>query len=208
MGVHSELLVQVWHDYFRTYKVGKGDIVVDVGAHTGNFVDIALKQNPTTIIAIEPSPPNYRKLCRRFKNSSVVTCIEKAVWFRLGQIYFNAQGREQDNVNVSYIPYLQPYVKQDKLCVVECDMLDNICKSLPRVDFLKIDVEGSEIAVLLGAVATLQKTGHVAIAIYQCDKHAQVVNHEVHIKCLERILQTHGFTTTINQKKRVLCGDK
>lgn len=67
--------------------------------------------------------------------------------------------------------FLNPFKKMVSTIVVNTDNLDNFCnkKKVRNIDILKIDTEGTEIDVLLGAKKMLNKTSIVCVEI-QSDK--------------------------------------
>ncbi len=198
------------HNYFYTYHLREDDVVVDVGAYIGNFTRDALTLGASKIIAVEPSPPNIQAL-HTIKDPRL-TIIQKAVWYTHTQYPFNLKhSAEVSCLAAPNIPYWLPENIVGNI-TVECDTLDNICINLTNVDFLKMDIEGSEVAALLGANHVLQRTKHVAIAVYDRDDYAQVTNYTAHNTALTRILETYGFHVRINTEeespRRVITGDK
>ncbi|WP_217523423.1 FkbM family methyltransferase [Pleurocapsa sp. PCC 7327] len=64
---------------------------------------------------------------------------------------------------------LRKHRKRDDLVTkveVQCDSLDNILDPDRQVDFIKIDVEGGELAILRGAANTLSK--YHPLLLFEC----------------------------------------
>jgi len=120
--------------------------VVDVGADIGYFL-LLFEQSigpAGSIVCLEPEPDNARELERNIRANSL-TNVE---FLRL------AAGDEDGLVSLS--PGINGVVKPDGSgsLTVEIRRLDSLLRD--RVDFLKIDVEGFEHHVLLGAERVLR----------------------------------------------------
>jgi len=140
--------------------INRGDIAIDVGANIG-FVSIELAGlvgEFGKVIAIEPSKNTYRKLVRTISlNDAVqITPIRVAC--------SNTVGREK-LYSIGLSSGLKSLKTRDEGSDrkpaedVATQPLDKIFfeMGMSRVDFIKIDVEGSELEVLLGAQQILHK---------------------------------------------------
>jgi FkbM family methyltransferase len=141
------ILVEVFEDdvYERVFKVGKGDVVVDAGAHVGMFTVKALREvgEEGLVIAIEPEERNFELLRRNTKGYRNVRLVRKAVGDRAGKaIFYVSELSGEHSIKKSN--------RTVKSIEVEVDTLSNILSSLgiSRVGFLKTDVEGAELEVL------------------------------------------------------------
>lgn len=201
------------HDYCHNYKPKQGDTVVDVGANEGVFTKYALELGASKIIAVEPSPLHYERLKTRYHKDKRVNVIGKAAWHSKTRLNFTYTNSEHDMVVAPEVSYLIPMPYARGITTVDADTLDNILAKINHVALLKVDVEGAELAVLLGARLTLQHTSHVALAIYPYDNHAQVHNVKAHKIALRRVLETYGFHVeevdgNYEFKEQVMLGDK
>jgi FkbM family methyltransferase len=135
-----------------------GMCVLDVGAHHGLYTLLASKRvgNDGKVIAFEPSPRERRLLARNLHlNSSSNTLIEP---FALGnkpskaKLYL-VQGGE-DGCNSLRPPAVSASTQTE---IVDVDSLDRYLEKagIDKVDFVKLDVEGAEREVLLGAQGLL-----------------------------------------------------
>lgn len=140
-------------DYLQKF-VGKGDIFIDVGANIGLFT---LKAAPQAghVVAVEPGAEACAQLdanlaLNRFDN---VTVVRKALSDRAGRaaLFHNPLGH--DPQAFSLVSDGSDAGSEQ----VELVTLDSVVEEigLPRVDCIKIDVEGAEAAVIAGAGATL-----------------------------------------------------
>jgi len=127
-----------------------GDIVVEVGAYVGLFsVAMARRVAPLgQVHAIEPNPDNYRKLENMVAVNQATSRVRTALLAlgkERGSAWFEpraSESRVSDTASATAIR-------------VEIDTLDGYLGDR-RIDILKIDVEGLEEEVLLGATRLLQ----------------------------------------------------
>lgn len=128
--------------------------IFDVGANTGQFASLTLKNNPNAnIYSFEPHPISFAKL--NLLKSSNFRCFN----IGLGAVnskmtlydYKNNQGSEHAALNKDVITN----VHDGEASEIEVDIvrIDDFCAehNVEQVDLLKIDVEGFELDVLKGA---------------------------------------------------------
>lgn len=135
-----------------------GMTVIDIGAHIGYYSLLFAKLvGPRgSVFSFEPLPANFALLEKnvRLNNLHWVTPLNLAVFSRPGQITITVPD-DQPNPGSASVRADHGAQKFD----VNAITLDAFCVSRRlRPDFLKIDVEGAEQEVLLGARATIQ--GH------------------------------------------------
>lgn len=129
--------------------VNPSDYVVDIGAHEG-YISCLLSQivEGGKVFSIEPNPENLAFLNRNVKLNSAanIKVIEKAVGKEKAKMPFYCS--TDLGANGSLIPF--SYFSQDQV-EVDVDTLDNLLADLKRLNFLKVDTEGNELDVFLGA---------------------------------------------------------
>ena len=136
--------------YFNMLRrlINFGDTVIDVGAHKG-YVSLLMQKlaGGGRIFAIEPNPENLVSLHRNIdlNLAANIKVIEKAVSDQKRRM--NLYCSPNIGANASLIPY--SYFPEDKI-EVEVDTLDDMFGDLERLNFIKVDTEGSELQVLLG----------------------------------------------------------
>jgi FkbM family methyltransferase len=144
--------------------IGPGDIVIDCGAHVGFFVRAALKAGAGLVVAIEIAPDNLTCLKRNLAaeiSSGKVIIYEKGVWDRDDHLDLNIN---DDNSGADSI-----VAKGDRSIKIALTTLDKIVKELrlQRVDFVKMDIEGSEQNALKGSAKTLKEfKPKLSVAVY------------------------------------------
>ena len=134
------------------------------------------------VIAFEPDKKNYRRLIANINLNSLdnVIPINKGLWKENTELRFdNLQSGISSlspNGNISI-----PVVKLD-------DELERL--NIPKVDFIKMDIEGAELEAIKGCRKVLNNNNvKLAIASYH------IVNGEKTCFELEKMLQKLGFKT-------------
>ncbi|KKN39661.1 hypothetical protein LCGC14_0740960 [marine sediment metagenome] len=149
--------------YERVYRPQEGDTVIDVGAYVGMFSVKASYEVRGTgrVFAVEPSLDNEQYLRRNTKRLRNITCVPVALGACTGYGRLTAADAS---------PCHQLTQRKDKGTEeVRIETMDDMVARLEigKVDFIKIDAEGSELKVLQGATNTLRNNRlHLAIAAY------------------------------------------
>jgi FkbM family methyltransferase len=148
--------------YEKVYRPQEGDIVIDVGAYVGMFsIKTALKVGRNgMVIAIEPSISNF-------------TFLEGNTWEFQNIFPFKIGLSEEDKEEKLYLSHASAchtlIPSHKKYEAIKLVTLDNLAETmrLRKVDFVKIDAEGSEMKILKGAVETIRNCKPVfSIAAY------------------------------------------
>lgn len=137
--------------YDKLRPLQEGDVVVDAGAHIGVFtVRASLKVGKTgKVYAFEPERENFKYLSLNTKGLKNVEIFETALWSSEGsKTLYHSKGNTGGHSLFSYNGREAAYE-------VKTARLDDIVTG--KVDFLKIDVERSELEVLRGAEKILEK---------------------------------------------------
>jgi FkbM family methyltransferase len=151
--------------YIAKYKLQEGDVVLDCGAYVGAFTLYAARAVGCkgVVIAFEPDPVNYEKLISNIKlnNLTNVIAVNKGVWSNNTTLPFNARHDECAHVILE-----DSSGYNNKVSFVSVDSeLETL--GIHRVNFIKMDVEGSEIEAIRGASRVLDHNNvHLAIASY------------------------------------------
>jgi len=152
------------------FKPRPNDIVVDVGAYIGTYTLMAARRvkQKGLVIAVEPDPENFRLLLLNLSLNGIrnVMPIRVAVADVDGDTTFFVS-KERPRSSVTRIPE-----DLENKIIVHAVKLDTIVGklALPRIDWLKIDVEGAEALVLKGASKTLEITRRLIIEVWPENK--------------------------------------
>lgn len=136
--------------------------IIDVGASEGRFATKARELFPEAIIySFEPIPRSYQKLIKKFNSDKNFKAFNTALGNAIGELEFNQNEHigassflEISKLQIDAHPYTQNYSK----IKVAVDKLDNLIKAsdlTPNI-ILKLDVQGYEIEVLMGAERLLK----------------------------------------------------
>jgi FkbM family methyltransferase len=134
-------------------KLQRKEVFVDVGANIGKYTlpMARIVGDEGIVVAIEPSLLNYRTLRRNIESNGIknVIAINVAAWDKECTLrLFTAKWAGRSSI------------KKDRgqgWTEVKARRMDNVLRelSLRRVDWIKIDVEGSECEALLGLQETI-----------------------------------------------------
>jgi FkbM family methyltransferase len=153
-------------------NIEKDDTVFDVGAHFGFFSYYAVQKGAKEVYAFEPNPSTFEILKKHAKIwSDKIKPLEFALYSSSGfldlfiptPLSISSTLREKENCEK---------VK------VKTITLDSFVKgyNVERVDFIKIDAEGSEREILKGAKETIKKfKPKMAIAAYHLPDDKKVI---------------------------------
>lgn len=142
-------------------------IVIDCGAHVGVFTREALRAGAKTVVAVEPAPDNLACLRRNFEReiaSGKVIVYPKGVWDKDDVLKLNVYG-----TNTGKNSFILDRGQEAAVVELPLTTIDKLVQELklPRVDFIKMDIEGSEQKALTGGAKTLAAyRPKLAIATY------------------------------------------
>jgi FkbM family methyltransferase len=149
-------------------SVQKGDVVLDCGAHFGAFTRYALDRGAALVVAIEIAPTSIASLQRTFAaeiGAKRVVVYPKGVSDRDATLTLRLSGHASAASTIA-LAGGRPGPQ------VQVTTIDGIVSELKlsRVDFIKMDVEGSEAAAIRGAAAVLSTSRpRMAISCYHND---------------------------------------
>lgn len=144
-----------WHFYEDSFtKVKANDIVVDCGASEGLF-SLSCHSRCQKVYIIEPLPRFLKSLARTFENINNIETIPFALSDEIGQAYI-------DDQDISSPVNFKSGQK------INLETLDNLFYKQNRpISYLKVDIEGSEMAMLRGGTNTIKRyKPRIAIATY------------------------------------------
>jgi FkbM family methyltransferase len=161
------------HPYFvGSTDIAPGMIVLDVGANIGLFAKQALGAGAARVVCLEPSAGTANALRLNLESavsSGRVSILEKGAWDCAASVQMTVDPKRPARSScVDRPPEETAYqltVAVDRIDRVVGDLL------LPRVDFIKMDIEGAECKALEGAVETLRRhRPRLAVAVEHTDQ--------------------------------------
>lgn len=134
----------------------EGMIAVDIGANIG-FHTLRLSRwagSKGKVYAFEPDPHNFELLVHNVEANGCrnVVCLRKAVSDKTGQATLFLSPYNRGDHRLQAAPDGRPSVE------VETVALDDILSSQPRVDLIKMDIQGAEYRALLGMEKLLRRS--------------------------------------------------
>ncbi|HTO14278.1 MAG TPA: FkbM family methyltransferase [Edaphocola sp.] len=131
-------------------KKGKANCCVDVGVLDGEIIDLFLKYIPHgSIHGIEPIPQKIEYLKKKFRFNTNVKLHEFAAGNKNESGPFNLVSSNPSYSGLKKRDY--PKLEKIETVKVKIRKLDDILNNEEKIDLIKIDVEGGEYDVLLGA---------------------------------------------------------
>jgi FkbM family methyltransferase len=156
----------------RFFRPSRDSVVVDVGANIGGY-SIRLAPRVHRVVAIEPEPHNYEQLLAHIRQNHITNVVpmQAAISDRRGRATFHLAedaGRHSLESSAWGIPTGQTIEVETLLLDEVVDM-----QGLTSIDWLKIDVERHELAVLRGGTKALRMTRNLILE-FELSQFAQV----------------------------------
>lgn len=166
VGVTPDLLMNGCYEKYETtvFKkiVKEGMTVVDIGAHIGYYTLLAanLVGESGRVYAFEPDPNNYALLVKNIRSNSYnnVVPVQKAVSNNVGttKLFLSPENTGDHRI----------YNSHDERYSIEIETvtLDEYLKDKEnRIDMIKMDIQGAEMAALQGMMEILNKNDDIKI---------------------------------------------
>lgn len=136
-------------DVFDLMHVSSFNVYADLGAYTGDTIRELKAYAPSLkyVFAMEPDRKNFKKLERYADGETdcAIAALNMAAWSEPTTLTFDCSGNRNSNITSA-----------GKTVEIDADALDNILMG-HRVDYIKYDVEGSELQAIMGSVKTIKK---------------------------------------------------
>lgn len=157
----------VLREYETLDDLASPSLIVDCGANAGMSSAYFLSRFPTSkVIAVEPDPGNYQQLVHNTRAfGDRIDTVQAGVWSKSVGLKFveNAQGDGRDWAVA--VAEAGPDEQADVQAVGIADLLERSGQS--RISLLKIDIEGSELALFSqGVDAWLGRVDHLVIELH------------------------------------------
>jgi FkbM family methyltransferase len=137
---------------------------IDVGCYRGNFLLEANKFAPSGAhIGFEPIPDIYTKVIKTLGGVNDIRQI--GLSDERGETTFNYVKSNPLYSGIKKRNY--PGKESIEELIIKVDTLDHQLFQSPRVDLIKIDVEGAELNVLKGGINTITKFNPVIVFEYE-----------------------------------------
>jgi FkbM family methyltransferase len=132
-----------------------GDVVIDCGANVGELSALVRQRYGCDVISVEPEPAEAR--CISFNAPGVREVVNAALWKEAGELSFYSKNRSADSSIFETLEY-------DHITKVPTLRLDDLAArhGLARIKLLKLEAEGAEPEILLGASETLRRIEYIS----------------------------------------------
>ena len=201
----SRIIVRPWTEDVRIAKsifskknymnkfvsISPNSVVVDVGANIGAFTIFA-SQWAKKIYSFEPVSDNFRALCANIKLNDIriATPFQMAITSKKGKRNFYIAEREHSGSHSFLLQQYDKAIEVETLSVA--DLLEN--ESLKRINFLKLDCEGSEIEIIEGlSLETAKQIEQIAMEFHGRNDYSQ--------EDMVRRLKMLGFHVGLGEKE-------
>ena len=147
--------IEAKYSSVETLSVPAGSIVLDCGANVGTFTRYALNRGAARVVAIEPAERNLECLRRNFSEDIAkgrVIVYPKGVWDREDVLLLH---EDHATSAMDSVVRGSDNSQGQRIAVTTIDNLVRELK-LPRVDFIKMDIEGAERQAVDGARQTIR----------------------------------------------------
>lgn len=153
-------------DYLKSKVVKDNLVLFDCGANVGDYTKLLFKKFPdASIHCFEPLEITYNKLVENVKNKSAIL-NNLGISDKVGEnvIHYNATNLVLSSL---YDRQMDSSKSLNNVSTIKLTTIDEYCKQngIDHIDFLKMDVEGSEYDALLGAANMLKCNKIKAIQI-------------------------------------------
>ena len=206
-----------WIKFLKKNKYNNFKLLIDVGAHKGESINLFLSNFKTkTIYSFEASPTTFKILLdkidyfrNKFKSSKII--IEKYAIGAVKKKVLLKQLKESSSSTIRNLNENSKYFKK-KLFFLQGDKKDPFFKEIEveqitlsdylmkhyigNVDLLKIDTEGYEFEVLIGAKDVLSK---ISIVLFE-HHYDDMITKNYKFSDIHNLLLTNQFTQLYKSK--------
>lgn len=169
LTLDPELLAPVLDDALYVLpgrSFGRDEVYIDGGAYDGDSVRMFLgrvNSELSRVLAFEPDPATFQRLRANFAGDSRVTPVNRGLYDGDGELSFNADGTRG------------ALLVEAEGVTVPVTSVDSTLNGA-RATFIKMNIEGAELAALRGARATIARySPSLAISAYHLPSHLHEV---------------------------------
>jgi FkbM family methyltransferase len=153
----ATLIIKLLKPYWE-----KAEVILDIGAHIGSHSFLySFFNKDAKIYTFEPQFEIYKVLCENMQTRTNVTCVNTCVGHTICTTNMSKYTHFGENVDMAVCYGDGPTMNLGGMSLgangekVEMITIDSL--NLNRCDYVKIDVEGAESLVLMGARETFTK---------------------------------------------------
>jgi FkbM family methyltransferase len=136
----------------------EGGVFLDVGAHVGHWA-LRLASKASRVIAVEANPETASTLRRNLAINDIgnVDVVRLAAWDEVTSLKLWDPSGQEAGGSTRVLPTGGAGGSQADDGIVTAAPLDSVLADEPRIDLVKLDVEGADIHALKGMAVTLAR---------------------------------------------------
>lgn len=170
-------------------RVEEGDVVFDIGANLGFFSYYSIIKGAKKVYAFEPGESQFKAIEDNFGSLGNLVIEKKAVTEKNGFLKF------AKHKNISIMSGIFDNIDEEIYHIAECQSINlmDYCreKNITKIDFLKMDCEGSEYRIVENFSADFLSIINKIVMEYHFNTDKRLV------KMIEK-LENNGFTVKVN----------
>lgn len=195
------------YDVYNMNLIKSTDIVVDIGAQVGTFSILASKIVEGQVYAFEPTNENFDILNENIIQNKItnITPIKKAIFSKSCEKKISICTCEGGAGSHSFYDETS-----EKTETVICTTLQDfmIRYNLEKIDFLKMDCEGSEYEILFNMPKdTLKKIKYISMEVHTIKEHkvTDLINFLKSQDYIVQVMKLYEEDTIVHAKRRLAC---
>lgn len=188
---HEPVSLKVWMQLARNARV-----IVDAGANFGLFGLIAKVIEPKAqVFLVEALSQHCVRIEKNLRlNAMEATVMNYALGNQQGTVKFYDMDQHDNTIGSLYRPFVEMHQHHRGIKEIEVPMttLDRLMEAhkLPKLDLLKVDVEGAEFELLSGALRTIQHSRPDILCEISSAENAEAI---------DRLISGLGFRYNIHE---------
>jgi len=189
--IHENYHLKKIENYIRKHFNSGIDVIFDVGCYKGSFIEICLNiyKSNFKIYAFEAENKIYERL-KRYKSYKNINIYNFGISDKDGLLDFNVSYQEGTstfsslNNNSKYLNFKSKVLGKkifSEKQKVEVKKIDSFCltNNIKKIDLLKIDTEGHEMSVLLGAEKSMKNIKVILLEVSEHDMYQSYDNTKI-----------------------------
>lgn len=189
--IHENYHLKRIENFIRKNFNSNINIIFDVGCYKGSFIEICLKiyKSDFKIYAFEAEKKIYDRI-NNFKDNKNVNLYNCGISDQDNYLDFNVSYQEGTstfsklNNSSKYLSFKSKILGQkifSEKQKIQVKKIDSFCKinKIEKIDFLKIDTEGHELSVLLGAKEMLKNIKVILLEVSEHDMYENYDNKKI-----------------------------
>lgn len=155
---------------FPQLKLNENSVICDFGLNRGRF-SLAFANTNSTIIALEPNPYAFSEAVKTLSSWKNIIFLQAAIVNKPGiyKLYFH-KTHQMDPVGFSISSSLQPEkvnIDVNNFHEVIGLGLDTLLADFPKIDLMKIDIEGGEIDLFESLMHNFHKIEYLLMELHE-----------------------------------------